>query len=200
MLDWSELPGRLFVVSGPSGSGKSTLVRCAVLRPEARAFLSISATTRPPRPGEVAGIDYMFLTREEFVSERDRGGFLESAEVHGNLYGTPVSPVEEHLRRGENVVLEIDVQGAAQVREKAPSAVLVFVKAPNLEVLESRLRGRGTEDEDVIQRRLVNARGELEQIPRFSRVIVNDNLDQAVEDLVAILAQRPNGGSDPHAG
>lgn len=199
MLDWSELPGRLFVVSGPSGSGKSTLARRAVQRPETRAFLSISATTRPQRPGERDGVDYFFLTREQFEGDRDQNRFLEWAEVHGNLYGTPCQPVEKHLQRGENVLLEIDVQGAAQVRQRVPAAVLVFVNTPSMDVLEARLRGRGTEDEAAVQRRLANARLELEQLPLYSQTIINDDLDRAVEELVATLTQRPTGGSDPHA-
>lgn len=199
MLDWSEWPGRLFVISGPSGSGKSTLARRAVERPETHAFLSISATTRPQRPGERDGVDYVFLSREQFENARDQGRFLEWAEVHGNLYGTPCDPVEEHLQRGENVVLEIDVQGAAQVRQRVPAAVLIFINTPSLEVLEARLRGRGTDEEAVVQRRLANARRELEQLPLYSRMIVNDDLDRAVEELVAILTQRPTGGSDSDA-
>lgn len=199
MLEWSEYPGRLFVVSGPSGSGKSTLVRRAVERPEARAFLSISATTRPRRPGERDGVDYAFLTREQFEAERDADRFLEWAEVHGNLYGTPCDPVEKHLRRGENVLLEIDVQGAALIRERVPAAVLIFVSAPSMEILESRLRGRATDDEAVIQRRLANARAELQQASMYSKTITNDNLDRAVEELVATLAHQPTGGMDPDA-
>src|SRR3954471_22956837 len=131
MDDWATLPGRLVVVSGPSGSGKSTLVRRALGRPGVRARRSVSATTRAMRPGEEHGRDYVFLSREEFEAERGRGGFLESAEVHGNLYGTPAEPVRRALAAGECVLLEIDVQGAFLVRERVPEALLVFVAVPS---------------------------------------------------------------------
>jgi guanylate kinase len=180
--------GRLFVLSGPSGSGKSTLARRALARADVPVRLSISATTRPPRPGEVDGVDYRFLTRDEFEFWRDRGEFLEWAEVHGNLYGTPAAPVEEQLARGESVLLEIDVQGALQVVSKRPDAVLIFVNTPSFEILEQRLRARGSgEDEATIQRRLANARRELEQAHRYPIHLINDNLDRAVDELVAIL-------------
>lgn len=186
-VDWSKLPGRLVVVSGASGTGKSTLVKRTLERPEVRARLSISATTRPIRPGEADGKDYYFLSREEFQRRRDQDGFLEWAEVHGNLYGTPAPPVAESLREGQSVVLEIDVQGALQVRERVPSALLVFVHAPSMEVLEARLRARCTDDEATIRKRLANARGEIELAARYDHQIINDDLDTAVAALSAIL-------------
>ena len=190
-VDWSNLPGRLVVVSGASGTGKSTLVRRALSRPDVHARLSISATTRPIRPGEIDGTDYYFLAREEFEARRDRGEFLEWAEVHGNLYGTPAPPVADSLRQGQSVVLEIDVQGAFQARRHVPSAVLVFVHAPSPETLEARLRARCTDDEPTIQRRLANARGEISQAAQYDIQIVNDDLETAVAALAAILVTTP---------
>jgi guanylate kinase len=152
--DWSDLPGRLIVVSGPSGSGKTSIVRKVVARPDARARLSVSATTRPPRPGEQDGREYVFHSRAEFEARRDRREFLEWAEVHGNLYGTPAAPVRESLASGECVILEIDVQGGMQVLGRYPATVLVFVTTPDFAILEGRLRGRKTEDEATVRRRL----------------------------------------------
>ena len=194
MDDWEKLPGRLIVVSGASGSGKSTLVRLALRRPEVKARLSISATTRAPRPGEENGREYFFLSRPEFEAQRERGQFLESAEVHGNLYGTPAAPVRERLARGECVILEIDVQGALLVKERVPSALLIFVNVPSFAILESRLRDRATDSEETIARRLANARWELEQVHRYDFQLMNSELDQAVDDLVALLVQHGCGG------
>lgn len=190
---WGELPGRLVVVSGPSGSGKTTLVRRALAHPGARARLSISATTRAPRPGEEHGREYFFLSPEEFQDRRRSGGFLECAEVHGSWYGTPASWVAEQLGAGACVVLEIDVQGGMQVKARVPSTLLVFVHAGDLVALEARLRGRGTEDEATIRRRLENAREELEMIGRYDRIIVNDDLDRATEELAGLLCPRGRG-------
>jgi guanylate kinase len=184
----------LIVVSGASGSGKSTLVRRALERPGVRARLSVSATTRAIRPGEVHGRDYFFVSRESFLEEQERGQFLESAEVHGRLYGTPAEPVRAALAAGECVLLEIDVQGALMVRERVPSAYLVFVSVPSFDELEARLRGRATETEEALQRRLTNARRELEQSSLYHYQLMNRDLDQAVDDLVALLAQLGCGG------
>jgi guanylate kinase len=193
-VDWSGLPGRLFVVSGPSGSGKSTLVRRVLAHPGVRARLSVSATTRPPRAGEQEGRDYYFLPRETFEAARGRGEFLEWAEVHGNLYGTPARPVREALAEGLCIILEIDVQGALQVRGRATAAELIFVNAPSLEILEGRLRDRGTDDEATIQRRLANARGEIGQIHHYRAIIVNDRLDRAAEEMASHLIKLGCGG------
>ncbi|WP_406696786.1 guanylate kinase [Singulisphaera sp. Ch08] len=194
MDDWENLPGRLIVISGASGSGKSTLVRLAMQRPEARTRLSVSATTRAPRPGEEDGRDYFFLSRPAFEELRERGQFLEWAEVHGNFYGTPVGPVRELLALGECVILEIDVQGALLVKERVPSALLIFVNVPSFSILESRLRDRATDSEETILRRLANARWELEQVHRYDFPLMNSELDQAVNDLVALLVQHGCGG------
>lgn len=194
MDDWTQLPGRLLVVSGPSGSGKSTLVHRALARPEVRARLSVSATTRAARQGEQPGREYYFVTREEFESDRAQGRFLESAEVHGQFYGTPAQPVRESLAKGECVLLEIDVQGALHVRERVPSAFLIFVDVPDFEVLENRLRARATESDATITRRLANARWELEQAARYDYRLMNLDLDQAVNDLVSLLIRHGCGG------
>jgi guanylate kinase len=190
--DWSHYPGKLFVVSGPSGSGKSTLVRRAIGHPRVRARLSVSATTRPVRPDERPGIDYHFFARDDF--EAQRGDFLEWAEVHGNLYGTPAAPVRESLAAGECVLLEIDVQGALQVKRRIPAAILVFINVPGFEALEARLRTRGTDSESAIQRRLTNARLEIAQAGHYDVQLLNDDLDRAVEALVALMVQHGCGG------
>ena len=193
-LDWESLPGRLVVVSGASGSGKSTLVRRAIERPEVNARLSISATTRDPRSDEQHGREYFFLPRQEFESLRDQGEFLEWAEVHGRFYGTPAGPVREALARKECILLEIDVQGALQVKKRIPSALLVFVSVPSFEILEQRLRGRATDSEEVIQRRLTNARWEHEQAHLYDVQLMNDDLNRSVDDLVTRLVQQGCGG------
>lgn len=177
--------GRLFVVAGPSGAGKGTLI-AELLKRYPRARLSVSATTREPRPGEREGVEYHFLDRKEFERRAQAGEFLEWAEVHGNLYGTPRRAVEEWLEGGHDVILEIDVQGAWQVRERMPEAVTVFVAPPSLEALEERLRRRGTESEEEIRRRLRNAVRENEERTGFRHVVVNDDLRRAVDELCAI--------------
>jgi len=192
-IDWASLPGRLLVVSGPSGSGKSTILRRALARPGTRAVLSVSATTRTPRPGEVDGRDYFFKSRPEFEAARDRQEFLESAEVHGNLYGTPAGPVAALMASGTCVVLEIDIQGADQVLQTVPTALTVFISVPGLDVLEARLRARGTEDETVLRRRLENAWAELSHATRYNHQIINEDLDRAVEALVALMAHHGCG-------
>ncbi|WZO98148.1 guanylate kinase [Isosphaeraceae bacterium EP7] len=185
--------GRLVVVSGPSGTGKSTLVRRVVEQCAPGVVLSISATSRAPRVGEVDGVDYLFLSREDFEQAIARGEFLEWAEVHGNLYGTPAGPVAQAVARGCRVLLEIDVQGGMQVRSRVPDAFLIFVHAPSFEVLEARLRARGTDGEATILRRLANARAELEQSPRYDVQLVNDDLDRAVAELADVLGRLSPG-------
>ena len=178
--------GNLFVISGPSGAGKGTLVaRLIEAVPDAR--LSISATTRKPREGEIHGVHYYFSTRDEFMELVEQDGFLEWAEFAGNCYGTPRSFVEKSMAEGAQVILEIEVQGAFQVREKMPEAHLVFIEPPSLEVLEDRLRGRGTEDEEAIQRRLATARVELSRKMEYDIRLVNDDLERAVDELIAIV-------------
>jgi guanylate kinase len=190
--DWAKLPGRLIVLSGPSGSGKSTLVERLLERPGLRVEVSVSATTRPPRAGERSGLHYQFLSLQEF--ETIRGHLLESAEVHGYSYGTPAEPVRKALERGTCVILVIDVQGGLQVRHKVPGALLIFVRTPGLNVLEERLRARGTDDEPTIERRLANAQHELELAKCYDVHLVNDDLERSVDELVAILVQNHCGG------
>jgi guanylate kinase len=195
MDDWGDLPARLFVVSGPSGAGKSTVARRLVQYPGVKARLSISATTRAPRPGERDGVDYYFMTRPAFEAARDRGEFLEWAEVHGNLYGTPAAPLRALMAEGTSPILVIDVQGGLQVRDRVPGAVLVFVNTPGLEELEARLRARGTDGEATIRTRLANARAEVEQGRlHYPIQIVNDDLDQAVAALADVVSRHGRGG------
>ena len=151
---------------------------------------SVSATSRPPRPGEVDGVDYQFVTREEFERLRDAGGFLEWFEVYDQLKGTPRAPVEAALDRGDDVLLEIDVQGALAVREQFPAALLVFLRAPDAAEQEARLRGRGTDDPEQLARRLATARHEEALADRFDAVVVNDDVERAAGEVAAILAAR----------
>jgi guanylate kinase len=180
------LPAFPVVVSGPSGVGKTVLCRrlCESLP---RMVRSISATTRPPRINERDGQSYFFWTETRFRAEIDRGELAEWAEVHGRLYGTPRSWLDERLAAGESAVLNIDVQGGLQVRTMYPSALLIFVLPPSWGVLEARLRGRGTDTEEEIHRRLRNAEREIRVLPRYDAVIVNDRLDEAAIDLVSVV-------------
>ena len=178
--------GSLFVISGPSGAGKGTLVK-RILERVPNTWVSISATTREPRAGEVDGIDYQFMTADEFERDIEAGGFVEWASVHSHYYGTPVAPIKEQLAAGKTVLLEIDVQGGFQVQDKLPQAKLVFIAPPNMEVLEQRLRSRGTDSEEAIVQRMHNAVGEMEASTRYDAVIVNDDLDRATEELVKMI-------------
>ena len=186
---------RLFVISGPSGAGKGTLL--AELRKQRPDLgLTVSATTRSPRPGEVDGTSYYFLSDEEFRRRIATGEFVEWAEVHGHLYGTLVSEVKRLLAKGHSLVLEIDVQGALNVRKVYPDAVLVFIEPPSLQVLEERLRGRGTEDEASIELRLKNARHEMELADQYDVRIVNDTVDRAAQELGSVMRRfEMDGGS-----
>ncbi|MCX5932371.1 MAG: guanylate kinase [Cyanobacteria bacterium] len=179
-------PGRLTVISGPSGVGKGTLV-AALLERHPRLWLSVSATTRAPRPAEVDGSTYRFLDHERFEAQVQADGFLEWAEFAGNLYGTPRAPVEEHLALGQPVLLEIELEGARQVRRSFPAGFQVFIKPPTFEELERRIRGRGTDSEEAIQRRLERAHQELEAEAEFDAVLVNGALDQAIASLEDLL-------------
>jgi len=177
---------RLTVLSGPSGVGKGTVV--AALReryPE--VWLSVSCTTRPPRPGEVDGVEYHFASRDEFQQMIDNGELLEYAEFAGNLYGTPRAQVEERLARGEPALLEIELQGARQVREAMPDAHFVFLAPPSFGELERRLTGRGTESDEVIKERLERAKIELGAENEFDDVLVNDDVTDTVEQLIALM-------------
>lgn len=177
--------GLCLVLSAPSGAGKSTLV--SRLRAEFPGFAySISCTTRAPRGAEEDGVHYHFLSREAFIAKRDAGYFAEWAEVHGNFYGTPQAPVEEKLARGHDMLFDIDVQGALQLKAVFPQALYVFILPPSREVLERRLRGRGTDAEEVIARRMQNALGELAQAQHFDYHIVNDDIEEAADELRAV--------------
>ena len=177
---------RLFVVSGPAGVGKGTLVeRVRALRPT--VAVTVSATTRQPRPGEVDGKSYHFLTDDEFTRLVEDGQFLEWANVHAHRYGTLKSEVDGKLAAGLSVILEIDVQGGTSVSRLYPDVVRIFVEPPSFEVLEARLRGRGTEDEQSLALRLKNAKGELEQASGYDVRIVNDDLEVAVAELDATI-------------
>ena len=180
------MPGTLFIVTAPSGAGKTTLVS-GLLERDPQVRLSVSYTTRAPRAGEVNGQHYHFIDVPGFRALRDKGEFLEWAEVHNNYYGTSKRWLEEQTRAGRDILLEIDWQGAQQVRKVFPKAVGVFILPPSVEELERRLRGRGTDSEDVIARRVLAARGEMRHVAEFDYVIINENLPTAIEDLVAVV-------------
>lgn len=179
------MPGTLIIVAAPSGAGKTTLVR-GVLEQDESISLSVSYTTRAPRPGEVNGREYNFIDIATFCTLRDRGEFLEWAEVHGNYYATSRVWIREQIAAGRDIMLEIDWQGAQQVRRVFPEAVCVFVLPPSIEALEARLRGRGTDSEEVIARRLLAAKGEMRHVGEFEYVILNNELSHAIDDLAAI--------------
>ena len=178
--------GKLFVLSGPSGVGKGTL-REHALNDLSNLVYSISCTTRKPRAGETDGVEYRFITHEKFEDDIRQNLFLEYAHVHSDYYGTLKADVEKELDAGKNVLLEIDVQGALQVRDKIPEAVLIFVAPPSIEILESRLRNRHTESEEALRVRLSNAAKELDLQNEYDYIIVNDDLDKACEELRRII-------------
>jgi guanylate kinase len=178
--------GRLFVITAPSGAGKTSLIE-ALMREDPSLRLSISYTTRPPRPGEKNGADYHFVDDAAFVAMRSRGEFLESAEVHGYRYGTSKKVITEALARGEDLILEIDWQGAQQVRRLYPECVGIFILPPSVEELERRMRSRGQDAEGVIQRRLENARGEMEHAGEFDYAIINKDFQAALRKLADII-------------
>ena len=178
--------GTLFVVSAPSGAGKTTLCREVRLRLHELAY-SVSVTTRAPRPGEINGSDFRFVSEADFRAMVGRGEMAEWAAVHGNLYGTPVGPLEAALREGRDVLLDIDTQGAAQLRARYPDAVLIFVVAPSLGELEQRLRERRSDSEKEITRRLQRAREEVMLWKRYDYLIVNRDVKEAMEQLESII-------------
>ena len=183
-------PGNIFIVSAASGTGKTTLVsRLTAAQPQIR--VSVSHTTRAPREGEEHGCHYYFVSREEFVELIGQGAFLEHAEVFGNFYGTGIESVRQMSEAGYDVILEIDVQGAAQVRRALPEAVGIFILPPSLDVLAERLRGRGTDSAEVIERRLGLAAEEIQEALSFDYAVINHDLEQAEAELLAIVrAQR----------
>jgi guanylate kinase len=179
----------LLVIAGPSGVGKGTIVKKLIER-DPTLWLSVSANTRPPRPGEEQGVDYLFMDHATFEMLRDDDGFLEWFEVYGDLKGTPRGPVEQHLAAGDDVLLEIDVQGALAVKERFPEAVLVFVKPPSPDELRRRLLSRPSAASEDIDARLAAAAAEEAQAGAFDAVVVNDDVDTAVDQLAGILAAR----------
>lgn len=187
--------GRLIVVSGPSGAGKSTLIQQALDAIPKLAY-SVSATTRKPREGEVNGRDYIFLTRGEFEEWIEEGRFLEWAEYSGNLYGTPEYRVEEFLRSGLSVILEIELQGARKVRDKRPDAIMIFVRAPSLEETRKRLMGRATEDSEAMERRMTTALTEVAAREEFDHEIVNADRDEARSDIIESITRIIEGEAD----
>jgi guanylate kinase len=178
--------GSLIVVTGPSGAGKGTVLK-KVLAALPDVYYSVSATTRAPREGEQNGVHYHFLTREQFETLIAQDRLLEHAEYAGNYYGTPADPADEQLARGGDVLLEIELQGALQIRKKRPEALMVFLAPPSFAELERRLRGRGTESEEKIERRLAIARRECASLGEFEYVVVNDDPDAAAERLCCII-------------
>ncbi|MBR6376162.1 MAG: guanylate kinase [Oscillospiraceae bacterium] len=178
--------GRLIVISGPSGVGKGTVVS-ALRQRDPNVKLSVSATTRDIRPGEIDGVHYYFISHEKFLEMIEQDRFLEHAQYVGNRYGTPEAPVDEMLDQGYDVVLEIEVQGGLQVMQRRPEAISIFIAAPSFEVLGKRLRGRGDTDEEKVLMRLQQARMEYLVAPQYQYIVVNDRLEDAVEDIAAIL-------------
>ena len=180
------MSGRLFVITAPSGAGKTSLIG-ALLKEDPRLKLSVSYTTRPPRPGEQDGREYHFVDDATFLAMRGRGEFLESAEVHGYRYGTSRKLITDTLAKGQDLVLEIDWQGAQQVKSQVPDAVSVFILPPSRAALEERMRKRGQDSEEVIARRMANAREEMSHHAEFDYLIVNEVFDTAVDEMCAIF-------------
>jgi guanylate kinase len=178
--------GKLFVIAAPSGAGKTTL-RDYLLTKHPELYFSVSVTTRRPRPNEIIHKDYHFMTPEEYARHRENGDFLEHAEVFGNYYGTLREPIEEKMAQGKDVLLDVDTKGAKQVKEQIPDAMLIFIMPPSPEELERRLRSRGTDDEEVISRRLKEAQYEMDQRDFFDYCVVNDDLETAQKELDELL-------------
>lgn len=178
---------RLFVISGPSGAGKGTIIS-EVMKRRDRLFFSVSATTRAPRPGEMDGREYLFVSTEEFRDRIASGGMLEWTEYQGMYYGTPTAPVEEHIRNGCDVLLDIEAEGMHNVKRLRPDAVTIFVYPPSFAVLEQRLRGRHTESEEKILGRLKKGRQESAHAGDYDYIVINDELEAAVQEVMTIMA------------
>ena len=191
------MSGKLFVITAPSGAGKSSLIQ-AVMKDDPTLRLSISYTTRPPRPGETNGREYHFVDDATFLAMRGRGEFLESAEVHGYRYGTSNKIIRDALERGEDLILEIDWQGAQQVRKLFPDCVGIFIHPPSIEELERRMRMRGQDAEAVIRRRMDNAREELAHSGEFKYAIINKDFDTAKGELSAIIQKERRESHGAH--
>lgn len=179
--------GSMLMIVAPSGAGKSSLVD-ALLKSDPSLKLSLSTTTRAPRPGEVDGVNYRFVSKEAFIAERDQGQFLEWAEVHGHFYGTSRTWIESQMHAGSDVILEIDWQGAEQIRKLIPSVQWIFIFPPSIEALEERLRKRGQDDEATIERRVAAAHIELQHAHEANYIVINDLFDQALIELQNIIA------------
>lgn len=180
------MSGSLFVISAPSGAGKTSLVH-ALLATNKQIDLSVSYTTRAPREGEVNGVAYHFVSRETFAEMAGRGEFLESAEVYGNFYGTSQSCISQEIAKDRDILLEIDWQGAQQVRRLFPDCVSIFILPPSIQALEQRLNGRGTDSAEIISRRMAAAREDVAHVAEFDYVIINDNLNDALGQLNAVV-------------
>lgn len=178
--------GTLYIISGPSGAGKGTIYNEVVLR-RPHIKKSISVTTRAPRNGEIEGVHYYFKSMEEYQEMIARGEFLETAEVYCNCYGTPKAPVIEMLDKGYDVMFEIDIHGAKNIKKQYPDAIAIFLMTPSFDVLEERLRARGTESEDAIARRLRSAKGELLKYKMFDYIVFNETKEKAIDEVVAII-------------
>lgn len=179
--------GLLVVISGPSGVGKGTVRRALFEMPHHNLVYSVSMTTRPMRPGEIDGVDYFFVTKEEFLKRKSEGKFLETAEFVGNYYGTPLDKVNDQLDLGNEVVLEIEVEGAQQVKKKVPDCVMIFLVPPGKQALYDRLRRRGTETEEVIQERIQKADREFQMAHLYDYIVVNDEIHNAADRIMAII-------------
>ena len=185
--------GTIFIISGPSGTGKSTIID-SILEAYPDTFFSVSATTRGPRPGEVDGKDYNFVSKADFEEMIKKGELLEYAEYVGNFYGTPSRPVFDNIEKGHDVIIEVEVKGHSQLREKLPEAVSIFISPPSIEILEERLRSRSTETEEKIQSRIATARHEMQFADSYDYVVVNNELDAAVRDALAIISKNHFSG------